>query len=139
MDYVYVDTSAWVSLADSSETHHQRIAETLRNRQGQLVTSDHILHETWMVMRYRHDAYAAETLVNSVRSGIAKIEVSGLADLEVAAAIGSSFADQDFSLSDRTSWAIMERLGIHQAISLDNDFRIYRFGPDRRNSFTVSP
>ncbi len=33
----------------------------------------------------------------------------------------------------------MERLGIHQAISLDNDFRIYRFGPNRRQSFTVSP
>lgn len=139
MDYVYVDTSAWVSLADSTEAHHRRIAEALRNRQGQLVTSDHILHETWMVMRYRHTAHAAETLVNSIRSGIAKIEASGLADLEVAAAIGEAFADQDFSLSDRTSWAIMERLGIHQAISLDKDFRIYRFGPDRRLSFTVSP
>ncbi len=92
-----------------------------------------------MVMRYRHAAHAAETLVNSIRSGIAKIEVSGLADLEVAAAIGAAFADQDFSLSDRTSWAVMERLGIHQTISLDNDFRIYRFGPDRRLSFTVSP
>ena len=90
-------------------------------------------------MRYRHNAHAAETLVNSIRNGIAKIEVSGLADLEVAAAIGAAFADQDFSLSDRTSWAIMERLGIHQAISLDNDFRIYRFGPNRRNSFTVFP
>ncbi len=90
-------------------------------------------------MRYRHNAHAAETLVDSIRNGIAKIEVSGLADLEVAAAIGAAFADQDFSLSDRTSWAIMERLGIHQAISLDNDFRIYRFGPDRRNSFRVFP
>ena len=33
----------------------------------------------------------------------------------------------------------MERLGIHEAVSLDNDFRIYRFGPDRRRSFTVWP
>ncbi|WP_419850290.1 type II toxin-antitoxin system VapC family toxin [Candidatus Poriferisocius sp.] len=139
MEYVYVDTSAWVSLADRAEASHERVATTLRSRQGQLVTSDHVLHETWMVMRYRHDAHAAETIVNSIRSGVAKIEVSGLADLEVAAAIGAAFADQDFSLSDRTSWAVMERLGIHHAISLDNDFRIYRFGPDRRLSFTVSP
>ena len=33
----------------------------------------------------------------------------------------------------------MERLGIHEAVSLDNDFRIYRFGFDRRRAFTVSP
>ena len=28
---------------------------------------------------------------------------------------------------------------IHEAVSLDNDFRIYRFGFDRRRAFTVSP
>ena len=67
------------------------------------------------------------------------IETSGVADLEVAATIGNSFADQDFSLSDRTSWAVMERLGINEAVSLDREFRIYRFGPDRRRFFTVSP
>ena len=33
----------------------------------------------------------------------------------------------------------MERLGINQAVSLDNDFRIYRFGPDRSRYFTVAP
>lgn len=62
-----------------------------------------------------------------------------MADLEVAAAIGAVFADQDFWLSDRTSWAVMERLGIHDAVSLDNDFRIYRFGPGHRRAFTVTP
>jgi len=33
----------------------------------------------------------------------------------------------------------MQRLGIHDAITLDKDFRIYRFGSDRRLSFTVWP
>ena len=139
MDYSYVDTSAWVSLADSAEASHERVAAALRDRRGRLVTSDHVLHETWTVMRYRHNPDAAETLVNAVRGGIARIEVSGLADLEVAAAIGATYGDQDFSLSDRTSWAVMERLGIHEAVSLDNDFLIYRFGPGRRRSFTVRP
>ncbi len=56
-----------------------------------------------------------------------------------AATIATAFADQDFSLSDRTSWAVMERLGIHDAISLDQDFRVFRFGPGRRRRFNVSP
>ena len=139
MDYSYVDTSAWVSLADSAEASHDRVAAALKDRRGRLVTSDHVLHETWTVMRYRHSWGAAETLVNAIRGGIARIEVSGVADLEVAAAVGTAFADQDFSLSDRTSRAVMERLGIHEAVSLDNNFRIYRFGPDRRRALTVSP
>ena len=90
-------------------------------------------------MRYRHSWREAERLVTDIRNGIARIEVSRVADLEVATMIGTVFSDQDFSLSDRTSWAIMERLGIHNAISLVRDFRIYRFGPDRRRFFTVSP
>ena len=90
-------------------------------------------------MRYRHGFEPAERLVDGIRSGIARVEVSGLADLEVASAIGAAFGDQRFSLSDRTSWAVMERLGIHEAVTLDNDFRVYRFGPDRRRAFTVSP
>ncbi len=139
MKYSYVDTSAWVSLADNAEASHDRVAAVLRDRRGCLVTSDHVLHESWMVMRFRHGFEPAERLVDSIRGGIARVEVSGLADLEVAAAIGAAFPDQRFSLSDRTSWAVMERLGIHDAITLDNDFRIYRFGPDRRRAFTVSP
>lgn len=139
MDHAYVDTSAWVSLADSSEASHERVAEAMQERRGRLVTADHVLHEAWTVMRYRHGFREAESLVNAIRGGIARIEVSGLADLEVAAAIGVAFADQDFSLSDRTSWAVMERLGIHEAVSLDRDFRVYRFGPGRRRAFTVAP
>ena len=90
-------------------------------------------------MRYRHDAAAAEALVDAIRGGIARIEVSLLADLEVAGAIGTVFGDQDFSLSDRTSWAVMERLGIEEVVSLDRDFRIYRYGPGRRRAFHVVP
>lgn len=35
--------------------------------------------------------------------------------------------------------ALMERLAITYALSLDNDFRIYRYGPRRRRAFTVHP
>ncbi|WP_420621514.1 type II toxin-antitoxin system VapC family toxin [Candidatus Poriferisodalis sp.] len=139
MELSFVDTSAWVSMADRSEASHARVADALRERRGRLLTSDHVLQETWTVMRFRHDPAAAEALVNSIRGGIARIEVSLLADLEVAAAIGTAFGDQDFSLSDRTSWAVMERLGIEEVISLDRDFRIYRYGPGRRRALHVVP
>jgi predicted nucleic acid-binding protein len=49
----------------------------------------------------------------------------------------NSLGEQSFSLVDRTSFAMMERLGISKIIAFDDDFVIYRFGPDRRQAFEV--
>lgn len=58
-------------------------------------------------------------------------------DWGCAAMIATRFADQTFSIVDRTSFAIMERLGITQAVSFDDDFVIYRYGHDRHRAFEV--
>ncbi len=139
MAFCFVDTSAWVSMADSSESSHERVASVLLERQGALLTTDHILQETWTFMRYRHGRQHAEDLVNAIRKGIARLESSSLADLEAAAAMAFVYPDQDFSLADRISWAVMERLGIREAVSLDRDFRIYRYGPRRTRAFEIVP
>ena len=68
---------------------------------------------------------------------MAIVEPVGLADLEVAQEIGNSWKDQDFSIVDRTSFAVMRRLGIVEVASLDEHFSIFRFGPMRRQSFHV--
>jgi predicted nucleic acid-binding protein len=59
------------------------------------------------------------------------------ADLDAAWAIGEAFPDQRFSLVDRTSFAVMERLGVHRALAFDDDFAVYRFGPRRDRAFEV--
>ena len=59
------------------------------------------------------------------------------ADLDSAWEIGRSYRDQDFSMVDRTSFAVMRRLGIDRVASLDDDFAIFRFGASRRLAFTV--
>jgi len=71
----------------------------------------------------------AEQLVNGIRGGVARIEATVAADPEVAASIGETFADREFSIVDRTSWAVMQRLGLDEAVTFDQDFAIYRFGP----------
>ena len=59
------------------------------------------------------------------------------ADLEAAWAIGERFPDQDFSLVARTSFALMERLGISRVISFDDDCAVFRYGRSRRMAFAV--
>ena len=134
---VFVDTSAWYAAADADDSGHGRAARRIREFEGQLLTSDHVLIETWFLATRRLGREAAERLVNSIRMGIARVEPAIVADLETAASIGAAFADQSFSLVDRTSWSIMQRMGIHEAISLDSDISVYRFGRDRRQAFTV--
>lgn len=134
---VFVDTSAWYAVADVADSGHLRAARRLKEFDGSLLTSDHVLIETWFLATRRLGFEVAERLVNDIRMGIARVEPAIVADLETAAGIGEFFDDQRFSLVDRTSWSIMRRMGVHEAISLDADFSIYRFGRDRRQAFTV--
>ena len=134
---VFVDTSAWYAAADVDDRSHPRGADYLRRNAGNLVTSDHVLIETWFLANARLGYEVAERLISNIRTGVAVIEDAVAADLQVAAMIGETFADQRFSIVDRTSWAIMQRLGIESAISFDRDFAVFRYGPDHRKAFTV--
>jgi predicted nucleic acid-binding protein len=133
---VFVDTSVWFAAADSGDTSNHRARDVL-SRGEPLVTTDHVLVETWLLLRHRLHREAAERFWEGLRAGVAAIEPVTSADLETAWAIGSAFPDQNFSIVDRTSFAVMERLGLRRVASFDDDFSVYRFGRDRRNAFIV--
>ncbi|MFP3899990.1 MAG: type II toxin-antitoxin system VapC family toxin [Acidimicrobiia bacterium] len=134
---VFVDTSAWYAAADRDDASHTRAAARLEEFTGQLVTTDHVLIETWYLAASRLGVDVAERLVNSIRAGIARVENTLVSDLEAAASTGAAFPDQDFSIVDRTSWSVMIRLGVHQAIAFDRDYSIFRFGRGRSQAFRV--
>jgi len=133
---LFVDTSVWYAAADSSDRNNVRSKMILRSGET-LVTSDHVLVETWTLLHHKLNRKAAERFWEGLRSGVAVIEAVTLADLEVAWVIGASWLDQDFSIVDRTSFAVMRRLGIDRVASLDAHFAVFRFGPRRRQSFQV--
>jgi len=133
---LFVDTSIWYAVADSSDRSNARSKAILRSGET-MVTSDHVLVETWTLLHHKLDRKAAEGFWEGLRSGIALIEAVTLADLEVAWDVGVSWRDQDFSIVDCTSFAVMRRLGIDRVASLDAHFAVFRFGPKRRQSFHV--
>ena len=120
---VFVDTSIWYAAADSSDRSNARSKAILKSDQT-LVTSDHVLVETWTLLRHKLGHKAAERFWEGLRSGIAVIETVTLADLEAAWDIGVFWRDQDFSIVDRTSFAVMRRLGIDRVASLDVHFAV---------------
>ena len=133
---LFVDTSVWYAAADASDRSNNCAKAILRSG-GPFVTSDHVLIETWTLLHHRISPKAAERFWDGLRSGVAIIEPVSLADLEAAWEIGLAWRDQDFSIVDRTSFAVMRRLGIEDVASLDEHFAVFRFGPKKRQSFHV--
>lgn len=133
---IFVDTSVWYAAADAGESSNQRAKQILA-RGEPMITSDHVLAETWRLLRSRISRNAANRFWEGLRGGVAMVECVSPADLETAWQIGMAYADQDFSLVDCTSFAVMRRLGIERVASFDHHFAIFRYGPDRRRAFTI--
>jgi len=133
---LFVDSSAFYAAADVGDGSHRRATEGLGSGES-LVTSDHVLIESWLLIRHRLGRNAAERFWSAIRAGAAALEPIGAADLEAAWAIGQVFVDQNFSIVDRTSFAVMERLGVLRAATFDADFAVYRFGPRRERAFEI--
>ena len=133
---LFVDTSAWYAAADQSDASNARAKELLRAGE-RLLTTDHVLLETWTLLRHRVHRAAAEAFWEGLRRGVADVEFVGPADLEVAWQLGRRFADQDFSIIDRTSFAVMQRVGVERVVSFDAHFAVYRYGPNLRQAFDV--
>lgn len=138
MTRVFVDTGAWYALGASADLSHDRAVALLSEHAGRLATTDHVLVETWAIARSRHHRVAADELVATILKGnLADVLTATPQDIAAALETGERFNDQAFSIVDRTSWAVMERYGIQEAVSFDADFAVYRYGPGLRQAFTV--
>lgn len=133
---IFVGSSAFYAAADDGDRSCER-ARTLLTRDESLVTTDHVLIESWLLLQRRLGPGPADRFWAGIRAGAARVEPVTLADLEAAWTIGERFPDQSFSIVDRTSFAVMERLGVHRAVTFDDHFAIYRFGTRRERAFEV--
>lgn len=133
---VFVDTSVWFASVFSKDRHNERAKALLRGGEL-LVTTDVVIAETWLLLYRRFHYSAAEGFWGGIRSGGAEVERVSAADYDAAWRTGLEFADQTFSIVDRTSFAVMERLRLSRVASFDRDFAIYRFGRDRSRAFEV--
>jgi predicted nucleic acid-binding protein len=133
---IFIDTSVWFAAANIRDRHNARAKQLLAEVATPLLT-DHILVETWRLLNSRVHRHAAEMFWLGVRRGVGELEKVTGSDLEAAWAIGEAFPDQSFSIVDRTSFAVMERMGISKVASFDDDFAVYRFGRSRDRAFEI--
>ena len=133
---LFVDTSVLYAAADRSDRWNARAKEILTAGEP-LVLSDHVLVETWLLAERRLGRDAAERLWEGIKRSGCAVETATAADLEVAWAIGDAFPDQGFSIVDRTSFAVMQRLGLSRVATFDDHFAVFRYGRQRGRAFEV--
>ena len=132
---VFVDTSAWFAAVFRRDKYNSDAKRLLSV--GPLVTSDHVVVETWMLIANRLNLEAANVFVANLLASPTTIELADVDDIRAAETIRLNYPDQSFSLVDRTSFVVMQRLGLTRVISFDNDFVIYRYGANRDQAFEV--
>jgi predicted nucleic acid-binding protein len=136
-----VDTGAWYALADRSDRHHKRARGFYLEEapKGRLVTTDLIVAEGWSLIAAHLGRPAAVTFWETLRTTRISILPLDAVDLEAAWRILQAFPDQTFSFTDCTSFALMERIGVHEAFAFDSHFLVYRFGARRDRVFRRWP
>ncbi len=136
-----VDTGAWYALADTSDRYHEEAKRFYTEQAGRtsFVTTEMIVAETWALLSAHLSRPAALTFWGTLRDARIPVVTADPVDLEAAWHIAQAFQDQAFSFVDCTTFALMERLGIHEAFAFDAHFLVYRFGPGRQRAFRRRP
>lgn len=141
MPRLFVDTGAFYALADRSDRHHlaARAAWLESARTDELIATDHLVVESWLLLRARLGRPVAMRWWDALRRGTVTVVGVTSQDFGRAREIAAGWPDQDFSLIDCTSFAVLERLGLDRAFAFDAHFRAVRLGPRRDRALTLVP
>lgn len=121
---IFVDTSFWIAESVTRDGRHTEAASLAgRLREVPAITSNLILGEVWTLLRRRRSHFHAMSWLDRVRNEldvrIERVEV----ELEAEAWEWLRARDErPYSFVDATSFALMRKLRIREALAFDGDF-----------------
>jgi predicted nucleic acid-binding protein len=127
---VFVDTSAYFALVNDQDIDYPRVlasATKLTAEGRRLFTTNFVLAETHAMVLRRLGRAVAVRVLDEIEQGPARIVRVSARDERRARQILKQYTDKDFSLTDTLSFAVMERLRIGYAFTLDDDFAQYGY------------
>lgn len=133
---IFVDTGVWYETNAGRSRLGAHLRETVAEHADELATSVPVLAELWSLLAVRRNVAIATASCLDVA---AHADVLGVTtdDHERALAVMRGWPDQSFSYTDATSFVLMTRERLDTVATLDDHFRIYRYGRRRERAFTV--
>jgi predicted nucleic acid-binding protein len=128
---VFVDTSAWFAgIAKNDQFNEQAIKyrNQLLKSNSPIITSNLIIHETTMLLERKASKKEAirflKVIISDPRVEIIHVDE----DFEMEAySLYQNYKDQDFSVTDSTSFVIMRRRQISRCFTFDHHFSTMGF------------
>lgn len=125
---IFVDTSFWLALWSKQDPDHERVLPLMEQLEGQrlpdvLITSNHVVFETLTLAKVRAGHTPAVGLGRLLYGGhTTRIHQATAQEERAAFELLTRHWDQGYSAVDCLSFVLMERLGIHEAFTLDRHF-----------------
>jgi hypothetical protein len=124
---VFIDTSGFKALVDPQDDFHQSAAqvwEQLAKQEADLVTSNYILDETFTLLRARCGLKTCLKFRQMLQQSSNVLSIYRI-NIEDERQAWHWFTKDwsKLSYTDCVSFALMERLGITQAVSFDQHFK----------------
>ncbi len=129
MKPVLLDTGCIVALLDRSEAHHEVCAAMVSDAGFPLVTCEPVIAEAcYLLRRLRR---AADAVLDNVGRGVFSIPFRIDQSTPSLRALMKKYAQVPMDLADACLVHLATELGDGRILTLDGDFRIYRWGKNR--------
>lgn len=127
-NWVFIDTGAYFAWIDPKDANHSAALAIMRGLIAhgfRLYTSNFVLAELHALLLTRINRQVAFDTLSAIDNSDTTIIRVTQADELRARQIIAQYDDKNFSLTDCTSFAIVDRLGISQTMSFDGNFGQY--------------
>ena len=119
----FVDTSFWVAYRFRRDDHHTDAVALWSDRSRPLANSDLVVGETWTFLRRRDGHVSAVEFLDAVgQAEWISVAQVGEADEADALAWLRRHDERPYSFVDATSFTVMRRERIREALAFDGDF-----------------
>ncbi|MGH3976046.1 MAG: type II toxin-antitoxin system VapC family toxin [Pseudonocardiaceae bacterium] len=119
----FVDTSFWVALFFERDSHHAMARDLWAVKSGGLLSTNHVMGETWTFIRRRRGHADAVRVLDALGGSrrVTLVRVEQHAEDEAWEWL-RRHDDREYSFVDATSFAVMRRRRLREALAFDNDF-----------------
>jgi len=123
---VFVDTSAFLAFKNRRDALHTEalaVKTRLLDAGKSFLTSDYVLDESYTIIRLRAGHRIAVEFGEELRaSRLVRVEYLTPDWIEAAWVLFKRYGDKDFSFTDCTSFVLMQKLGLREALAFDGHF-----------------